>query len=94
MEDSEPKPTILWKVAKLTVEGLTHQPNHKTLNVQLSHQQRCAGTMEEQSLWERSIIYWSNLRPSFLNEAYAGHCLGLSETEGWIAQRPMREINQ
>lgn len=81
-------------MAKLTVEGLTHQPNHKTLNVQLSRQQRCGGTMEEQSLWEWAINYWSNLRPSSLNGAYAGHCLGLSETEGWIAQRPVKEINQ
>jgi hypothetical protein len=52
MGDMKPELAISYNHPTLLVEGLGHQPSHKTLNLQFVLPARCAGVKVVEKVWE------------------------------------------
>jgi hypothetical protein len=62
MEDTDPEPAISCNQKRLPMEGLWHQPSHRTLDPQFVLPIRCAGVKMEQKLREWTTNNWPSLR--------------------------------
>lgn len=69
----EPELAISCNQAGLPVEGLGHQPSHKTLDPQFVLPTRCAGVKVAKKLWEQPTNDWSSLRPISWEGVYPPH---------------------
>jgi hypothetical protein len=72
--------------ARLSVEGLGHQPSHKTFNLQFVLSERCA----EVRVAQTCANDWSNLRPMPWEGVHTWHCLGGRTVGARGAKNPTR----
>lgn len=63
MGDTEPELSIFCNQAWLPVQGLGHQPSHRTFDLQFALPARCPEVEQVQNLWEWPASDWSSLRP-------------------------------
>jgi hypothetical protein len=80
----QPELATFCNQARLAVEELRYQHNHKTFELQFVLPIRCAGV----KIKIKEMTNWSCLRSSSRECQPPLTLLGGPETRGWIAQRP------